>query len=359
MYAKLLDEISPSALLDRLKSMTVTDAVTTYGVVKTRRSRCFVYQSIDSSVWTAVIPLAVEAGIKIRGVLTLRAYLLSGIVQSGQSRNLLSFLHLPGCVDRYVLLDPHGGVVYGRVDSENSENTAIETVLRERCFAEKHEVVIQRYASSPVDKTESGTRHFAAVIFQKAMKPFRTISFPSEKSGSSKTVAAVLVAMNSMRLLTWVLAAAFVVSTLTAVIATGISRTEDPAVSSYQESYSQSVILARELDSLQSVLSSETSADGVRSPAASVFSLFCQSSIRGLFLRRVAVTRATDTFLVEVEGLSTTESAVFRYYETIGDLASPLPVALKAISQEIIRQRNQTDTLLSFGLSIVVDESDY
>ena len=149
------------------------------------------------------------------------------------------------------------------------------------------------------------------------------------------------------------------VSLLSLAIVAVMGVGDDEQLSEYQTAYSLKSRLLNEVDQLREEQAGFLASSGSVHSSAAIVSWFCQQTYNDLWLDRISLRWiSSDTLFVDAEGHAKRESNAFRLNQRLNDQISPYSFALSSLKPEIIRNRSNADTTISFKLSTVIYGTD-
>jgi hypothetical protein len=164
------------------------------------------------------------------------------------------------------------------------------------------------------------------------------------------------IALNSARLLTWILGATFGIVVLVAAITSIAATGDDELIDLYQRHYSKKMSLELEFESLRQEQARLMALGSGSLHNSAVVSAFCQKGVGSVYLNRILIRNTPgDSSLVELSGSAKNEASIFRYHELLSRIVEPYRLSINSIQPEVTGSRGVTDTTLTFKMSVKVD----
>ena len=174
-----------------------------------------------------------------------------------------------------------------------------------------------------------------------------------QRSPASSRLQPLAVAANSLRLLAMIFLVILTISALVALSLTLMDPGSDATLAVYEQNYNRVVTLAQFNNSTRSKIVADTSTSETSRLVSPVVTLFCQQRFGSLYLRSLTANAiSTDSALIEADGLSQSERAIFELKTYIEESAPSLDVILASMRPEIVSDGQRVDTLQAFKLVV-------
>lgn len=357
-YLKVLSKQNPQQVLENVRLMQNDDLHFSHTVREDTKNPIFIGQGINKSFLALLENLTQTYRIPVLELIGLPVYLLQRLPLKSFDASGISLFQFDKKALLYLVWDKKGNIIFGSkvANDGQSLNTLIGQLQRD--FFDSQDIPKISVYSSVTKKAAGDTKveSLSNLMIRSKGSAKRTIkSFYKPKTSSFARIT--MTALNSLRLLTFVMAGICFLSLSSAGVMSFLAAGSDENLADYQVYYSEVIQLESTLDSLKNKEIDIVSNLPGRIQAASVISALSQRKFKDVYLTQVSLRRLpSDGAKVEIQGASKRQARIFSYHAALAEQFSPYSLSLNSVKPEVKNKRGIVDTLFVFNFGATINE---
>ena len=358
-YLKVLSKQNPQQVLENVRLMQNENLHFSHTVREDTKNPIFIGQGINKLYLALLENLTQTYRIPVLELTGLPVYLLQKLPSKSFDISGITLFQFDKKALSYLVWDKQGNIIFGRKvanDGIQSLNTLIGQLQVD--FFDSQDIPKIGVYSSVTKKAAGDTKVESLsnlMIRSKGAAKRTNKSF--YKPRTSNIARMTMTALNSLRLLTFVMAGICFLSLSSAGVMSFLAAGSDENLADYQVYYSEVIQLETSLDSLKNREIEITSNLPGKIQAASVISALSQRKFKDVYLTQISLRRLpSDGAKVEIQGASKRQARIFSYHAALADQFSPYSLSLNSVKPVVKNKRGIVDTLFVFNFGATINE---
>ncbi len=358
-YLKVLSKQNPQQVLENVRLMQNENLHFSHTVREDTKSPIFIGQGINKSFLALLENLTQKYRIPALELIGLPVYLLQRLPSKSFDASGITLFQFDRNALSYLVWDKTGNIIFGSKvakDGGQSLNTLIGQLQVD--FFDSQDIPKISVYSSLTKKAAGDTRvESLSLLMIRSKGGAKRTNKSFYKPKTSGIARMTMTALNSLRLLTFVMAGICFLSLSLAGVMSFLAAGSDENLADYQVYYSEVIQLETILDSLKNREIEIASNLPGRIQAASVISALSQRKFKDVYLTQVSLRRLpSDGAKVEIQGASKQQARIFSYHAALAEQFSPYSLSLNSVKPEVKNIRGIVDTLFVFNFGATINE---
>lgn len=358
-YMKVLSEQNPQQVLENVRLMQNENLHFSHTVREDTKNPIFIGQGINKSYLALLENLTQKYRIPVLELIGLPVYLLQRLPSKSFDTSGITLFQFDKKALSYLVWDKKGNIIFGsKVANDDGQSLSTLISQLQQDFFDSQDIPKISVYSSVTKKATAETKVESLsnlIIRSKGGTKRANKSFYKPKKSSIARMT--MTALNSLRLLTFVMAGTCFLSLSSAGVMSFLAAGSDENLVDYQVYYSEVIQLETILDSLKNTEIEIASNLPGRIQAASVISALSQRKFKDVYLTQVSLRRLpSDGAKVEITGASKRQARIFSYHAALAEQFSPYSLSLNSVKPEVKNKRGIVDTLFVFNFGATINE---
>ena len=358
-YLKVLSEQNPQQVLENVRLLQNENLHFSHTVREDTKNSIFIGQGINKSYLALLENLTQTYKIPVIELIGLPIYMLQRLPSKSFDASGITLFQFDKNALSYLVWDKKGHIIFGSKvvnDDGQSLNTLIGR-LQADCFDSQDIPKISVYSSLTEKSAGDSKVELLSNLMIRSNSGAKRTNKSFYKAKTSGIARVTMTALNSLRLLTFVMAGICFLSLSAASVMSFLAAGSDENLADYQVYYNEVIQLETMLDSLKNKEIKIFSNLPGRIQAASVISALSQRKFKDVYLTQISLRRLpSDGAKVEIQGASKRQTRIFSYHAALANQFSPYSLSLNSVKPEVKNKRGIVDTLYVFNFGATINE---
>lgn len=359
VYMKVLSKRNPLQVLENVRLMQNDNLHFSHTVREDTKNPIFIGQGINKPFLALLENLTQKYRILVLELIGLPVYLLQRIPSRSFDASGITLFQFDKNALSYLVWEKKGNIIFGSKvanDGGQSLNTLIGQLQMD--FFDPQDIPKISVYSSVTKKAAGDTKvETLSNLLIRSKDGAKRTNKSFYKPKTSSIARMTMTALNSIRLLTFVMAGICFLSLSSAGVMSFLAAGSDENLIDYQVYYSEGIQLETTLDSLKNKKIDIASNLPGRIQAASVISALSQRKFKDVYLTQVSLRRLpSNSAKVEIQGASKQQARIFSYHAALADQFSPYSLSVNSVKPEVKNKRGIVDTLFVFNFGATINE---
>ena len=357
-YMKVLSKQNPQQVLENVRLMQNDNLHFSHTVREDTKNPIFIGQGINKSFLALLENLTQTYRIPVLELIGLPVYLLQRLPSKSFDASGITLFQFYRKTLSYLVWDKQGNIIFGcKVIDDSKFPSTLIGQLQVDFFDSQDIPKINIYSSVTKNATAEAKVESLSNLMIRSKGAAKRTNKSFYKPKTSSIARMTMTALNSLRLLTFVMAGICFLSLSSAGVMSFLAAGSDENLVDYQVYYSEVIQLETSLDSLKNREIEIASNLPGKIQAASVISALSQRKFKDVYLTQISLRRLpSDGAKVEIQGASKRQTRIFSYHAALSDQFSPYSLSLNSVKPVVKNKRGIVDTLFVFNFGATINE---